>query len=368
MNIAIDISQSVYTGSGVASYTTNLVRALLLFDKHNHYTLFGSALRRQAELGTFIKDLPNCTSFTSKLYTLPPTLLHFMWNRFHVLSIDRFVGNVDVVHTSDWTEPPSRARKVTTIHDLVVFRYPQSLPRRIRETQLSRLVWVKKETDMVIVDSENTKTDVTHYLGIPESKIKVVYLGVEQRYYPQSLSTIRDMRKKYQLLGKYILCVGTLEPRKNLERIISAFTQLKEQEVTLVIAGNPGWGIPIKENQRVRQLGFVSSADLPALYSGATGFVYPSLYEGFGLPVLEAMACGTPVLTSRRGSLAEIVGKTAIIVNPEDSDDITLGIKKLLSLSGTSRRSMVEAGIKHASSFSWEKTARQTLAVYESLQ
>lgn len=367
MNIGIDISQSVYHGTGVASYTRNLVKTLLTVDQVNHYVLFGSTLRRQNDLGGLIQTLPPGSSYASKIFFFPPTVLEFMWNKLHMLTVESFVGPVDVFHTSDWTEPPARAPKVTTIHDVVVYRYPEFLNRRIIDTQKAKLAWVKKETVAVIADSKSTKEDIVTYLGIPEHKIHVVYLGVSKVYFPQKIDAIKQVRKKYGIQGEYILSVGTREPRKNLPRVIKAFENLAQKDLQLLIVGNAGWGEELtQKNDNITVLENVPVAELASLYSGATCFVYPSLYEGFGLPIIEAMACGTVVVTSKRGSLAEIAGP-ATTVDPESTVEIAEGIEAVLKLPYTKRKQLIEKGIKHTKEFMWEKTARKTLEVYKSV-
>lgn len=367
MKIGIDISQSVYHGTGVASYTRNLVTNLLKIDKTNEYILFGSTLRRQKDLKNFLDTLPKRSGIIRKTFSLPPTVLELIWNRIHAVAVESFIGKMNVFHTSDWTDPPAQAPKVTTIHDLVVYKYPESLPNRIIETQRRKLAWVKKESGAVIADSESTKSDIVHLLEIPDEKIKVVHLGVDKNFSPPSQVRIKEVRKKYRIFGNYLLCVGTIEPRKNLERVISAFQKLDPPHTMLVIAGNPGWGNKIARLVNMKVIGFVPDDDLPALYGGAICFVYPSLYEGFGLPVLEAMSSGCPVVTSDRGSLKEIAGKATVVVNPESTQSIAEGIESILNLAYSKRRQLIEAGISQARKFSWEKTARDTLKVYESI-
>lgn len=366
MNIGIDISQSVYHGTGVASYTRNLLKTLLTIDQVNHYTLFGSTMRRQQDLVEFISSLPKTGSVTSKIYSLPPTILDFLWNKLHTLSIESFTGPVDVFHTSDWTEPPARAPKVTTIHDVVVYRYPEFLNRRIIQTQKNKLEWVKKETAVVITDSNSTKEDVKQYLGIPEEKIRVVYLGVNKDYYPQKIDSVIKVRKKYGIDKAYVLSVGTREPRKNLPRVISAFQKLGSKNMQLVLVGNIGWGEDLKLDQNIRILSNLPLQDLAALYTDAACFVYPSLYEGFGLPILEAMACGAKVLTSKRGSLSEIAGP-ALMVDPESEKEIAEGIEFLTQMTSTKAKQLSQKGVRHAREFTWEKTAKKTLEVYKSV-
>jgi glycosyltransferase involved in cell wall biosynthesis len=180
MKIGIDISQLAYVGTGVATYTKNLVKYLLALESENSFSFFGSSLRRQAPLIEFLHTLSKSSTYESKLFSFPPTFLEVLWNRLHVLNIEKLIGQVDVFHTSDWVEPPARARKVTTVHDLVIYVYPETLPERIIDTQKHKLSWVKKETDLIIADSQSTKGDIMKYLKINENKIKVIYLGVDE--------------------------------------------------------------------------------------------------------------------------------------------------------------------------------------------
>jgi glycosyltransferase involved in cell wall biosynthesis len=365
MKIGIDISQIVYRGTGVASYTSHLVGSLLK-NSQEEYVLFGSALRRQGDLLEYFKNVKSTTTFTGKIFPLPPSILSWLWNSLHVVPIEKLIGSVDVFHTSDWSEPPSGRPKVTTIHDLMVYKYPKYLPRSIIQTQKAKLAWVRKESRHIIADSQNTKNDIVTFLGIKPDQISVVYLGVGKEFFPVSIDKITAVKRKYQINGKYLLTIGTREPRKNLTRVIEAFKNLAQNDLSLVVGGNFGWGSQTDDAPSVKLLGYVDEADLPALYTGATGFVYASLYEGFGLPILEAMAAGCPVVTSDRGSLAEIKGP-ATIVDPENLESIADGIGKIISLSTSSRNTLIAKGIEHAGTFTWEKTAAETLAVYKSV-
>ncbi len=367
MKIGIDISQAVYHGTGVAAYTRELVKNLLLLDRENHYVLFGSTLRRQSGMAEVIRSLPKSGNFTSKIFSLPPTALELIWNKIHTLNIESFIGQIDVFHTSDWTEPPAKARKITTIHDLVVYKYPQFLNQRIVDTQKRKLEWVAKESGAVIADSQSTKDDIVSYLKIPESKIYIVPLGIAEAFFPRSIDQVRRMRKDLGLNKKYILCVGTREPRKNLARVLSAFNRLAAKDTELVIVGNIGWGSDLPQRPNVRILTSISEVDLATIYSGAKCFVYPSLYEGFGLPVLEAMACGVPVVTSNRGSLAEITGKHALVVDPESEESITDGMKQVSEMTQFQKRLLIKGALVHARQFTWKKTAQKTLQIYKSL-
>ena len=364
MKIGIDISQVVYKGTGVASYTENLVKAMLR-QKGHEFVLFGTSFGRQKELWSFIHSLPTDSSFRAKTFSVPISLVSFFWNQLHIGRIERFTGSFDILHTSDWVEPPSKIPKVTTIHDLMIYKFPEHLPEEIIETQRRKLAWVSRESKLIIADSKSTKSDIVRLLNIPAEKIHVIYLGVDDAYFPQSRNRVTAVLHKYRVQQPYFLCVGTREPRKNLQRVLSAFSGIAQKNMSLVIVGNFGWGEDVAIIPSVKVLGFVPKTDLPVLYTGATAFVYPSLYEGFGLPVLEALSCGTPVVTSNRGSLGEIAEGIAIEVNPENSSDIRRGLESMILLTPAKRKALVQKGLQHAAQFTWEKTARNTIEVYK---
>lgn len=356
MRIGIDVSQVVY-GTGVSTYTRNLVRNLLKIDKENEYILFGFSLRRKGELYAFFDTLPgsNCKKM---VFSIPPTVCDLIWNRLHILQIEKMVGKIDVFHSSDWTQPPSSAFKVTTVHDLVPIKYPElSHPKIVRAHQ-ARLKWVQKEADRVIAPSKATKHDLMK-LGFDKRKVIVIPEAPEPEFKPASPLEIDKVKRKYKIMGRYALAVGTA-PRKNINRIINAvekFREKNESNLALVIAGmepklaNKNW---------VFSLGYVPNNLMPALYSGAEVLVFPSLYEGFGLPTLEAFACKTPVVTSNLGSLKEVAGESAVLVNPRSIDSIVDGLEKTLKAS----ENYIKKGVKRVKKFNWETTARETLKIY----
>lgn len=356
MRIAIDISQIVY-GTGVSIYTENLVRNLLAIDSSNEYRLFAGSLRRKEDI---LRIFPQ-----TKVFPIPPTLANIIWNRLHVLPIEKLIGQVDIFHTSDWTEPPSTAFKVTTIHDLAPFLYPNLFPkdliRDIVDTHRSRLALVRREASRIIVPTDATKKDLIT-LGFDESKIRVIAEAASTQFKRSTQLQINEVKVKYKLHSKYVLAVG-MDPRKNTERILKAFDHASAgKEVKLVFIGEPKY-MKIKEDRNVRILGRVPESLLPALYSGAEALVYPSLYEGFGLPILEAMSCGCPVITSNLSSTKEVAGGAALLVDPYEVESIKEGIEKILRGS----KSFIDKGYKRVKDFSWEKTARQTLDVYKEL-
>ena len=284
-------------------------------------------------------------------------------------------NGLDLVHapTHYGTFVPGRCRNVITIHDVTPLLYPETHGRMQVYYHRFILPRVLDRADAVITISECSKRDILRCYGIAESKLHVVYNGVDARFAP-GLSRDSDFTKS--LPARYILNIGTLEARKNLPRLIEAFALARKKGLThpLVIGGVKGWRMSQLANiveqcgvsQAVHFLGYVDDADIPALYANAEFFVYPSLYEGFGLPVLEAMGCGTPVITSNVSSLPEVAGDAALLIDPRDVQDLA---EKLLQMAGCAelRATLAEKGLAQAARFSWEKTARETLQVYERL-
>ena len=358
MKIAIDISQAIY-GTGVSVYTKNLAASLISSFPQEEFLLFGGSLRRRDDLEKIARRL----KVKSVIYPYPPKVMDFIWNSLHVLPVEKLIGQVDLVHTSDWTEPPSALPKVTTVHDLVPFKFPQTTTDSIRQTHRKRLAWVARESSAVIAVSQSTKKDLIELLKIPEEKIHVIYEGVESRYSPQPPAITAAIKRKYHLEGDYLFSLSTLEPRKNQDRLIQAYTQIKDKYpgLKLVLGGKTGWGEKIKPVEGVIMPGFIPDADLPALYSGCIAFPFPSLYEGFGLSPLQAMACGAAVVTSNVSSMPEVVGKAGVLVDPEDVKSIKAGIIRAIK----NRADLRAKSIKRASQFTWEETAKKTYQVYQ---
>lgn len=357
MKIAIDVSQIIY-GTGVSVYTRNLVTQLIKMYPEDEFILFGGSLRRMSDLKTFSHRL----RATPKFFPLPPSFLDLIWNSFHVLPIEKLIGNVDVVHTSDWSEPPSRLPKVTTVHDLISLLYPTN---KIHGTHRRRLTWVSRESDAIIAVSQATKRDLEQELKIEPNLITVTPEGVESFYKPQPPALIDSVKKKYDLRGDYLFCLSTLEPRKNQKRLIQAFQIVRERypNLKLVLGGRTGWGDIDTQSEGVLLAGYVPDADLPALYSGSLAYVLPSLYEGFSLSHLQAMACGASVVGSNISSMPEVIGHAGVLVNPQSVESISVGIIRAIE----NRTDFGPKAIKRAAIFTWEETAKLTHQVYQSV-
>jgi len=358
MKIAIDISQAIY-GTGVSVYTKNLAAYLIKQFPNDQFILFGGSLRRKQELQSLarkIKGVPH-------IYPFPPTFMDLIWNSLHILPVEKLIGDVDIIHTSDWTEPPSKCPKITTVHDLIPFKFPQTSTESIRNTHKKRLAWVMRESDRIIAVSQSTKEDLISILKVPEEKIVVISEGVEERYCPQSVDVQETIKKRYHINEDYIFTLSTLEPRKNQARLIKAFKIVKETypNLQLIIAGKTGWGEIPEPVIDVLMPGFVPDADLPGLYSGCLAFVLPSIYEGFGLSPLQAMACGASVAVSNVSSLPEVVGEAGVLFDPESVESIAAGIIEAIK----NRGSLKEKSLAQAAKFTWEKTAKETYRVYK---
>ncbi len=346
MKIAIDISQIVYEGSGVSRFTDGLVRAICEYDTKNEWVFFFSSLRRN--LHSSIEELIKSKGHTLIKSKLPPTLLSFIWNQIHFFPIDSIVGRVDWVITSDWSEPPTKFKKATIVHDLVYLKFPNTVDEAVRKTQERRLRWVQKESSIIFADSDSTKIDLESLLAINRNKITVNYPGVNQ----PKLSANSGQKPEGR---PFILTVGNLEPRKNIEKLVKAFNSIDQKKVDLCIVGMNGWGnVVVEQSSQVKLLGFVSDEKLAELYRTCLFFVLPSIYEGFGYPVVEAMNYGAPVATSNSSSLREIVGEAAVLFDPHEEGSIAMALKKLISTASL-RTSLSKKGLARAKDFSWKK-------------
>ncbi|HEX6977277.1 MAG TPA: glycosyltransferase family 1 protein [Patescibacteria group bacterium] len=354
MKVGIDISQIVY-GTGVSSYTKELVRKILEIDREDRFILWGGSLRHKEIIRQYAFSLKG--NFELKISPLSPNMADFMWNRMHKINVERFVGKVDVFHSSDWTQPPTRAFKVTTVHDLAPLKFPKLTHPRIVAVHKRRLYWVVNEVDRIIVPSISTKEDLIK-VGGKEERIVVIPEAAGDVFKPQSEEAINAVKTKYGIKEDYIMTVGYGE-RKNTRRLIEAYGKVKRKNLKLVIVG----GVRKESLERgVTYTGYVSDSDLAAFYSGSRGLIYPSIYEGFGLPVLQAFSCDCPVVTSNTSSLPEVAGEAAVLVDPENINLIAEGIEEVL----VRPSKWIKKGRVQVKKFSWEKAARETLRVYRS--
>lgn len=280
-----------------------------------------------------------------------------------------------IYHETNLAVMPFSGVSVATIHDLSYLHYPQFHPRhRVKEIQ-RRMRRTLVQAAHLITDSEYVKAELVGLLGAPLNKITVIPLAADRVFYPRDEIACRAILQRHGLeYKKFLLAVGTLEPRKNIARLIEAFLQLPtytRESHPLVLVGIQGWlegplvrliGSLVRTGQ-VRYLGYVSSSDLPFIYAGASAFAFPSLYEGFGLPILEAMASGLPILASNRASIPEVAGDMSLLVDPEDIDGMKDGLAQILR-DETFRNVAKIAGPARAAGFTWEKCVENTIKVY----
>lgn len=281
-----------------------------------------------------------------------------------------------VLHSTHHTLPlrPMRTKRVVTVHDLTFFRLPgrYTPARRLYMQTMTRAS--ARVADAIIVPSMAVRDDLVRTLGVDSAKVTVIYEAAAGRFARAGDDAIASLRARYLLGAPYVLSVGSLEPGKNRARLLRAYRALLDEGLPydLVIAGQPAWKYGEETGlvrdlgllPRVKYLGYAPDEDLPALYSGATVFAFPSLYEGFGIPVLEAMACGVPVLTSDVSATAEVAGDAALLCDPESVASIRDGLRRLLT-DETLRADYAVRGLQRASQFSWARAAAETHALYE---
>ena len=381
MRIGIDCSLVPGERTGIGQYCYQLVHALSRIDSDNRYLLYPVFYYtfhphyRQV-------SLPRTANMQMALQRLPPFLVRALrHSRSPWFIREWLLGQVDIVHGTSFSAPRFRdphKRLVMTIYDLSFLVHPEFHQEENVRHALQGTRETLARADAIIAISRATRQDLIDRLHAPADRIVVTQLAAGSQYVRVEDSRRKtQVREKYRLPSDFILCVGSIEPRKNIARLLQAYARLtsaRQTGVQLVIAGGTGWlNTDIYSTVRrlgletqVHFIGYVEENDLPVVYSLAAVFVYPSLYEGFGLPVLEAMQCGVPVLTSNVSSLPEVAGDAALLVTPTEVDDIAYGLKRLLE-DADLRAELRARGYQRAREFSWERCARETLAVYKNV-
>lgn len=375
MRIAIDYTAAYEQGGGIGRYVRELTRALGNLSPRNQYRLFVS--------GATMSELPDLPgqNFQWRPTRVTPQWWARLWHRARLpVPVEVFTGSVDIYHATDFTLPPTlpKTRTLLTVHDLSFVRVPESASPKLKaylDVVVPRSV---RRADHVLADSEATKADLIELYATPAEKVTVLLSGVDAHFRPITDDVaLAAVRQKYRLPhGPYIFSVGTVQPRKNYARLIAATSAIRQNgsDVSLVIAGGKGWledpiYRAIEEHdlaEHVHFIGFADDTDLPALYSASLVTALPSLYEGFGIPVLEAMACGSPVITSNLSSLPEVAGDAAIMVNPYDAEALAEALFQVFT-DADLRTSLIQRGLSHAQNFSWHKSAQQLEQIYASL-
>lgn len=363
-HIGIDTRLTYYRTGGISTYMRRLVSALERLDKNNCYTIFESRKNQDAITTRFDR---------AKLWT--PS--HHRFERI-ALSVELARFNLDILHSPDFIPPVRGAKRhIITVHDLTFFHYPQYLTADSRRYYNDQIEAAVKQADHIMAESMTTKTDLMKMLAVPEEKITLHMLGVDERFRPIPANELAQYQHKLNLPDKFILFVGTFEPRKNILGLVKAYQQIVKRRPdapSLVLVGRRGWLFDetlaqidsLNLGKRVIWREDISDEMLPVVYNLASVLVMPSFYEGFGFPALEAMACGTVPIVSNRSSLPEVVGDVGLQIEPEDTDAIAAAIEKVLTDTEWRKQNQI-AGLARAKTFTWDKTASIVLSVYETL-
>lgn len=372
MRIGVDISRlGVAARTGTEQYTYELLKALARIDRRNDYTLYANGL--PAALPPLGPNMLLCSMPFPRLWTHARLSLELALHRIDSLFVP--------AHVLPLWHPP---RSVVTIHDLGYEHFPEAHPPLHRRYLRLSTLWSARAAAHLIAVSAATRDDLVRLYRVPPEKISVVHHGVSPRFRPVDDRAVQAaVQTRYGITPPYFLYVGTIQPRKNLVRVIEAFAGIGDgrwtmgnrsgsQRPSLVLGGKRGWLTEEIERRaaelgiadQVRFTGYIDDQDLPALLSGALAFVFPSLYEGFGMPVLEAMACGTPVLTSATSSLPEIAGDAALLVDPTNTDALAAALTRLAD-DVAFRTDLRQRGLARAAHFTWERCAQETLRVVQ---
>ena len=349
MRIVVDVSPLSRPRTGIGNYIRGMVAGLAEAAAGEHELVaFGpSGPRGRRRIREALSGVP-----VELRLPLLPHALRTAWSRAQQLSVERVVGPLDVFHFSDWMYPPQRdGLRATTVHDLVPVRFPEWVERETERMHGRKYEHAARTCDRIFVNSRFTGRDVEELLGVSAERVVVAYPGIDPRFGPEGDAA--------NLGGPYVLSVATLEPRKNLPALVTAFARLRQRrpELTLALAGLEGWEREPLAAEGVRLLGFVSDEELAQLYRGAAAFAYASRFEGFGIPVVEALASGTPTVASSHASLDEASGDAALRADPADPEAFAAALEQAL---GSPRG----GGIEHASRFTWRACGEAVLRGY----
>jgi glycosyltransferase involved in cell wall biosynthesis len=369
MRIGVDAHAAERDGSGNCTYIRNLLKELCKIDNQNEYVLYVTDKRHP-----FYQDFLPFEHVKIKPIPVKNPFIRIPF----CLAWKTLKDSLDILHVQYIAPPFHRGKLVATIHDLGFLYYPEFFSKFevFRSKILIRST--AKRSDKIITGSDFSKNDIVQSYGINPSKIEVVPLGVSPAFKPETnITKVQEISEKYRIQRPYILCVGRLNPRKNLMTLVEAFVMLKREKSIphkLIIAGKEDYDTQniiqsiktSKCSKDILFIGFVADQDLPFIYKGADVFLYPSLFEGVGLPVLEAMSCGVPVIVSNSSSLIEIAGDAGVLVNPLDPREIGNAIFRVISNQDL-RKEYVLRGFSRVKKYSWLSTAQQTLTVYKSI-
>lgn len=368
--IGIDISvlnDNQRTGIGV--YTDQLIKALLRINKKDKFILFGITSYENYGLLKNIEFKDNL-NVELKIFKLPKKIFRrsfVLWQKINWPGIEKLVGKVDLFHSFNWYLPPQKfGKSIATVFDMTPILFPQFHKKQTVQLEKLRLKRIKEKADLVVTISENSKADFLNFA--PDSRVEVIFPSVSDIFTSKKVSSSNFQN---QLKPGYIIAVGTLEPRKNIRGLIKAYLDSKIKE-KLVLVGDWGWErndlfeILKKNKEKIITTGFINEEELYGLYRKAGCLVYPSFYEGFGMPILEAMSLGVPVICSNTSSLKEVGGDAPLYIDPKNLAEITRALVKIVK-GDNLRKNMVSKGFKQVRKFSWDKSAKKLDFLYQQL-
>lgn len=379
MKIVFDLNSigDISRTTGVGNYAFNLIKNEVKLDQSNKYTVFWNSFNQDelSSVQNFLSEKVKVENVFSRL----PNKLFYPKSEESFIPLNFLVPDIEILHllapTYQWPRLKN-GKTVLTVHDLAFLveeEYREAPVEKLRRSVGKLLTSV----DSIIADSESTKKIICANFRISESKVNVIYLGVDSSFRRAPLKDILTVRKEKGLSKSYLIFVGTIDPRKNVSRIVKAYEaarNAKSYKGQLVLVGKRGWRAEITLNEvkkskfknDIKYLGYVGDKDLRALISGAEALLYPSLHEGFGLPILEGMACGVPVISSNVSSLPEVGGEAVMYVDPYSEGEIEEAIGKVTG-DKELKNLMIRKGFDQVKKFTWEKTATQTLEVYRKI-